>query len=232
MKTKRLRILTKEEVESLYARPQFTDIEKRHYFSLPAEVLDFLKIAVVNGRKTSTNLYFILQFGYFKAKHLFFNIRYTDVKDDISFIMNHFMPNDIVPRQLPTRKIQARTKNKILQLMQFSDNTNKIDNLILEKSGVLAKATQNPLEIFEEVVKCLGDNKMVLPSYSRLQDTIGAALKNEDRRIIQIVQMNLTQSAREALQYLFKSDEAFYNITELKFDAKSFQTQEIMKLIS
>lgn len=87
MKTQRLRILTQEEVESLYARPQFTDIERRHYFSLSTEVLDFLKIEVANGRKTSTNLYFILQYGYFKAKHLFFNIRYSDVKDDVSFII-------------------------------------------------------------------------------------------------------------------------------------------------
>jgi len=84
MNTQRLRILTKEEVENLYARPQFTDIERRHYFSLPADVLDFLKIAAVNGRKASTNLYFILQYGYFKAKHLFFNIRYADIKEDIS----------------------------------------------------------------------------------------------------------------------------------------------------
>jgi TnpA family transposase len=232
MTNQRLRILTEEEIEKLYACPKFTDTERRHFFSLPTDVLNSLKIAAFNGKNTSSKLYFILQYGYFKAKHQFYNIKYTDIKNDVSFIINHFMPNDDVPTQLPTRKIQTSTTNKILQLMQFSDRMNKTDTLILEKAGTLAKITQNPQEIFEEVVKYLEDNKMVLPSYSRLQDNIGAALKDEDRRIIKMIKINLTQNAREALQNLFKSNEAFYHITELKFDAKSFQTQEIKNEIN
>ena len=70
--------------------------------------------------------------------------------------MNHFMPNDNIPSQLPTRKIQASTTNKILQLMQFSDDMTKTDDLILEKASALARSTQNPQEIFEEVVKYSG----------------------------------------------------------------------------
>lgn len=227
MRIQQLRILTEVEIEKLYALPQFNDTERRHYFSLPSEVLNSLKIAECNGKTTSTKLYFILQYGYFKAKHQFFSVKYDDIKNDVMFIMNNFMPNDSVPSQLPTRKIQARTKSDILQLMQFSDELNKTDKLMLERASALSKTTQNPLEIFEEVIKVLEDHKMVLPSYSRLQDTIGAVLKNEDRRIIGMVKEHLTQNAREALQNLFKSNEAFYNITELKFDAKSFQTQEI-----
>ena len=232
MTTQRLRILTEEEIEKLYACPIFSDTERRHFFSLPTEVLNSLKIAKFNGKNTSSKLYFILQYGYFKAKHQFYNIKYTDIKNDVSFIMNHFMPNDNVPSQLPTRKIQASTTNKILQLMQFSDDMIKTDELVLEKANVLSRTTQNPQEIFEGATKYLEDNKIVLPSYSRLQDTIGAALKNEERRIINMITQHLTQSAYDALQNLFKSDEAFYHITELKFDARSFQTQEIKNEIN
>src|SRR3990167_3144124 len=215
MTTQRLRILTEEEIEKLYACPTFSDTERRHFFSLPIDVLSSLKIAKFNGKNTSTKLYFFLQYGYFKAKHQFYNIQYDDIKTDVSFIMNNFMPNDNVPTQLPTRKIQSHTKNKILQLMQFSDDMTKTDELVLEKASALSRATQNPQEIFEECIKYLEDNKMVLPSYSRLQDTIGASLKGEDRRIIDMVKQDLTQSACDALQNLFKSDESFYFITEL-----------------
>src|SRR5579862_995469 len=139
MNTQRLRILTQDEVEKLYACPQFNDTERRHFFSLPVVVLVSLKITEFNGKQSSAKLYFILQYGYCKAKHLFFNIKYTDVKDDVSFIMDHFMPNDSISKQLPTRKIQVRAKNKILHLMQFSNDTNATDSLILEKAGNLAK---------------------------------------------------------------------------------------------
>ena len=232
MMTQRLRILTEDEIEKLYACPKFTDAERRHFFSLPTDVLNSIKIAEFNCKNTSTKLYFILQYGYFKAKHQFYNIKYADIKNDVSFIINQFMPNDTIPTQLPTRKIQAYTKNKILQLMQFSNDMTKLDKLILKKASALSRTTQNPLEIFEECIKSLEDHKMVLPSYSRLQDMIGAALKSEDRRIITMVKHHLTPSARDALQNLFKSNEAFYHITELKFDAKSFQTKEIKNEIN
>jgi len=69
MRIQRLRILTEEEIEKLYVRPSFTDTERRHFFSLPSEVLNSLKIAEFNGKNTSAKLYFILQYGYFKAVH-------------------------------------------------------------------------------------------------------------------------------------------------------------------
>jgi Tn3 transposase DDE domain/Domain of unknown function (DUF4158) len=232
MAIQRLRLLTIDEVDKLYACPQFSDAERRHYFTLPLDVLNSLKIAELNGKYTSTKLYFILQYGYFRVKHQFFNINYSSIKDDTAFIMDHFMPNDMMPIELPTRKIQARTKTQILQLMQFSNDIAETDKSILEKASVLVRKTQDPLEIFEEVIKVLEGKKMVLPSYSRLQDMIGAVLKNEDRRIINMVKEHLPQDAHEALENLFKSDEAFYNITELKFDAKSFQTQEIKNEIN
>lgn len=232
MVAQRLRILTIDEVDRLYSCPQFNDVEQRHYFILPQELLSTLKIAELNGKNTSTKLYFILQYGYFKAKHQFFNINYSKMKNDVMFIMKNYMPNDRIPTKLPTNKTQTRTKRQLLKFMQFSDDLAKIDQLTIEKASALVRKTQNPLEIFEEVIKNLEDNKMVLPSYSRLQDMIGAALKNEDRRIINLVKEHLIEDARQALQNLFQTDKAFYNITELKFDAKSFQTQEIKNEIN
>ncbi|HQY22694.1 MAG TPA: Tn3 family transposase, partial [Gammaproteobacteria bacterium] len=139
----------------------------------------------------------------------------------------HYLPNDNTPKQLPTRKIQRKTKEKILQLMGFDDNLDKTDQLILEKASEIVKTTQNPLDIFESILKQLESAKRVLPKYSRLQDIIGMALKNEDQRLIKMVKHHLTKSVRGALQNLFQSDDAFYHITELKFDAKSFQTKEM-----
>ena len=132
------------------------------------------------------------------------------------------MPNDCVPHELPTRKVQKSSKNKILRLMGFSDNSDKTDQLILKKTSDLAKITQNLTEIFDGIVKHLEDKKTVLPPYSRLQDLIGAALKAEEKRLTRVVKYHIKKDTRESIENLFQYDESFYQITAIKFDAKCF----------
>ena len=230
-KIKRLQILHKDEVAAIFNVPQFNLAERNHFFGLPKNVLKELKINKTNGKNTSAKLYFILQYGYFQARHKFFSINYNDVKDDVVFIMKNYMPNDKAPCELPTRKIQRSSKNKILQLAGFKDDSDKTDHLILNKASDLAKVTQNLAEIFDEIVKHLETKRFVLPPYSRLQDLIGAALKAEEDRLIQLVNSHIKKRIRVSIEKLFQHDESFYQITALKFDAKSFKTAEMMEEI-
>lgn len=228
---KRLQILHKDEVSAIFGVPKFSLVEQTHFFQLQKNILDDLKLSKTNRNNKSAKLYFILQYGYFKARHQFFNIDYKDVKSDVSFIMKNFMPTHSFPNKLPTRQIQRRARNKILELMKFSADTEKTELLILKKAGDLAKATQNLSEIFDEIVKHLEDKRAVLPPYSRLQDLIGAALKLEEDRLIKLVNSHLTKRARKSIEKLFQHDEALYQITALKFDAKSFKTAEMTEEI-
>ncbi|MCX7126130.1 MAG: Tn3 family transposase, partial [Gammaproteobacteria bacterium] len=186
-KTKRLQILSNEEVSRIYDAPQFNQTEQSHFFSLPKNILDDLKIKKSNGKNTSSKVYFILQYGYFKAKHQFYDINYTVMRSDVAFIMETYFPNDKTPKQLPTRKIISFSKETILQAIGFSNDDEKKDKLILK----------------------------------------GTALKTEELRLIQLIKSNITKNTCESLDNLFQHDESFYKITALKFDAKSFQTQEM-----
>jgi hypothetical protein len=232
---KRLQILHKEEIFAIFGIPKFNRTEQTHFFQLPKNVLADLNLSKTNRNNKSAKLNFILQYGYFKARHQFFNIDYKDVKNDVSFIMKIFMPTHSVPHKLPARQIQRNAKNKILELMKFSGDTDKAELLVFEKAGDLAKATQNLSEIFDEIIKHIEDKKSVLPPYSRLQDLIGAALKTEEDRLIQLVNSHMKKRTSESIEKLFQHDESFYKITALKFDAKSFKTaemtEEIRKLI-
>jgi hypothetical protein len=230
-KVKRLQILHKDEVAAIFNVPQFNLAERNHFFGLPKNVLKDLKINKTNSKNTSAKLYFILQYGYFQARHQFFSINYKDVKEDVLFIMKNYMPNDRVPHELPIRKTQVYLKNNILQLMGFNNDSDKTDQLIFKKASDLAKITQNLAEIFDEIVKHLEDKRTVLPPYSRLQDLIGAALKVEEERLMQMVKSHIKESTRESIEHLFKHDESFYQITALKFDAKSFKTGEMTEEI-
>lgn len=230
MLDKRFKILNDTEIAELYAFPKFSVTEQNHHFTLPEDVLSIMNIKRLNTKKAASNLYHILQYGYFNVKHQFRNINdyyNKDIKEDVLSVMSRYMPSDLIPKKLPSRKMQNLIKDKILAAAGFSDDLTKIDNLVLEKSGSMAKITQNPFEIFNETVKCLNSAKMVLPKYSRLQDLIGRALKNEDQRLIKAVKDSLKKNVRTALNAFLKVDDIFYQITELKIDAKSFNTAEM-----
>ena len=65
---KRLIILNREEMDGLYGRPCFTQEERGEYFSLsPAEQAALEELRFINAK-----IWFILQSGYFKARHIFF----------------------------------------------------------------------------------------------------------------------------------------------------------------
>jgi hypothetical protein len=75
---KRLRILGDDEIEAIYGRPRFTQEERIEYFSLsPTE-----KAALEQLHSIKSRIYFILQLGYFKARHLFVAFSIREVFED------------------------------------------------------------------------------------------------------------------------------------------------------
>jgi hypothetical protein len=65
--SKRLQILTEEEIDALYGRPCFTAEERELYFTFTGLEQEILQ----RFRRLHVQLYFLLQLGYFKAKQLF-----------------------------------------------------------------------------------------------------------------------------------------------------------------
>ncbi len=84
---KRLTILTTDEINQLYSRPLFTTKERVQYFSLSQMETELLYTL----RSIKSKIYFILQLGYFKSKHLFFQFNLCEVEEDIQYILKvHF----------------------------------------------------------------------------------------------------------------------------------------------
>lgn len=83
---KRINLLSNVEVIDLYARPDFNDDERELYFTLNEQ-----EQIILNSYTTiNTQLYFILQLGYFKAKQQFFKC-FATAQYDIKFILKHHL---------------------------------------------------------------------------------------------------------------------------------------------
>lgn len=84
----RLRILGDDEIEALYGRPHFPQEERAQYFSLS----QIEKNILAEFRSTRSQIYFILQLGYFKAQHFFFTFDLHEVKEDVEHILSDTSP--------------------------------------------------------------------------------------------------------------------------------------------
>jgi hypothetical protein len=71
---KRLYILENREIDDLYGLPRFTPDERQLYFTLTAAEQAVCR----RFRSLPSQLSFILQLGYFKAKHLFFTFTFAE----------------------------------------------------------------------------------------------------------------------------------------------------------
>ena len=150
--SKRLSILSAQEINDIFERPKFTDDERRLYFDLSAS--ERALVDAIHTTSVAVNL--IVQLGYFKAKQLFFVYEADEISDDIRFIVTIYFPQthwqSIKVLSKPTRLEQQRA---ILKLFNYSlcNNANK-DELEVKAARVATISTQ-PLYILREIIQYL-----------------------------------------------------------------------------
>ena len=110
---KRLKILDEGEIDSLFARPTFSDEERQEYFLLSPVENAALKDLAVKSR-----IYCILQLGYFKARQQFYILDADDVQVDVTYICQLHFPDYEID---DTISKDTRTKHQriILDLCQY-----------------------------------------------------------------------------------------------------------------
>jgi len=83
---RRLHILDDEEVAALYGRPCFSVDDRADHFTLEPAELALLR----SLRGVSSQVAFLLQLGYFKAKQLFFPVPFDEVAEDVAYLLARY----------------------------------------------------------------------------------------------------------------------------------------------
>lgn len=222
---KRLRILSDEEIEVLFSKPCFTQEECAEYFLLSA----IEKSAMEEFHSLKSKIYFILQLGYFKAKHLFFTFSFQEVQQDVNYIRDRYFP-DFQASNLEISKItRLKQQQAILQLCKYVSCDKQQRQHLKTKAKHLAVLSTKPIYIFQELINYLEQNRITMPAYSFMQDIIGQALTYEQTRLIAIMCHYLKACDVEALKGLLEDSSGLYEITLLKHEAKNFSAGEKKK---
>jgi Tn3 transposase DDE domain/Domain of unknown function (DUF4158) len=160
---KRLNILSDDEIEALYGRPRFTYEEQLQYFTLsPTEKAPLQELRSVHSRA-----YFILQLGYFKAKHLFFIFEFHEVKDDLQFILEqHFPDTPIDDLSTINKRTNLRQRRLILDRCSYPICGIRERQKLEEKARFAASVSSKPIYVFGELMHMLTEQRIVAPGYS------------------------------------------------------------------
>ncbi len=73
---KRLSILSNSERKTIYGLPAFNNLERKYFFALE-KIEGEIVYKKLNG--LNSEIYFILQLGYFKCSHKFFKFNFHEV---------------------------------------------------------------------------------------------------------------------------------------------------------
>jgi TnpA family transposase len=219
---KRLAVLSEVEKQALYNLPDFDDFQRTEYFAMTEA-----EHALVFRRKDLlTQLYCLLQIGYFKAKQFFFRFSLEDVPtEDIAFMMQRYFPGKTLPfRPLPLKEYYVQ-RNEIVALFGYRLWLENDRPPLLDKASQLARLDVTPTFILIELIVCLNTQKIVRPGYTTLQTIIGDALTFERRRLGILIDQALNDAARAEFQKLIVRENTLSELAAIKQDAKHFGYQ-------
>lgn len=224
----RLHILTEDEIQAIFHLPDFTDEERLSYFSLTQTEFE-----VLNGQRSfASKLNFILQLGYFKARHLFFNFEFSDVSADVEFIKAQYFPVEKIEiRDLSEIAVNTFFKHRrtIAGIYNYQFCGHREREMIEQTAKHSARISSKPIYIFREIINFSQIHRIILPGYSFLQDTISKALILEEERLQTLLKNKLSSADAIELDNLLSDSTGLYEITNLKREPRDFSLSEIRR---
>jgi TnpA family transposase len=223
-----LQILDADEIEALYGRPNFTSEERLQYFTLTPAEHDARALL----RSVPSQLYFMLQLAYFKAKQLFFTFTFAEVADDLAYLLAHagLAAPDHTFAPLNKRTI-LHHRQLILDLFRYRLCTAPERQQLVARAQQAARMSSKPIYVFRELLQFLIEQRIVLPGYTVLQELVGKALTEEQQRLIALMQTQLAPTERAAFDTLFADTDGLYTLTRLKHEPKDFSLGEMRQEI-
>jgi hypothetical protein len=208
----RLKILTQGEIADIYGRPNFSDDERDDYFTMSGA-----EQSAQEGFKTEkSKTWFILQLGYFKARQQFFKIESLDVMPDVLYIAERHFPQAKLPSEISINKSTRYKQQKvILSLLHFELCDEACRERLSDIASDAAAISGKPIYVFRQIMQFLTTHKRVFPAYTSLQDVVGKALNNEQRRMTKVIQENLTLDEVSSLNGLLGAESGIHTITQL-----------------
>jgi len=119
------------------------------------------------------------------AKHLFFSFDFHEVDEDVQYVLKEHLNNSKIDDLSSIGKgTRLKQQHLILELFNYRSCNVEERQRIEVKARKAATFYGKPIYIFREIMNYLSENRIIVPSYSSMQDMIGKAITDEQNRLI------------------------------------------------
>jgi hypothetical protein len=112
-----------------------------------------------------------------------------------------------------TKTTRFKQQRLILALCQYRICDAKTRQQLQRKAQQAARVSSKPVYVLRTLLRTLEEQRIVVPGYSLLQETIGQALTAEQARVLALLRQHLTAADDHALHLLLADAPGLYAIT-------------------
>jgi hypothetical protein len=160
---KRLNILDDYEIDDLSGLPRFTLDERQRSFTRTATGQAVCR----NLRSLPSQVRFILQLGYFKAKQQCFAFTFVEVADAMAAVLaRHFPADSPATSTAPSSPTLANQRDRILELFGSRMCRAAERQQLFARAQERARLSTKPLYLFRELLHVLADHRIGAPAYT------------------------------------------------------------------
>ena len=225
----RIILLSNAEIEEFYSLPVFNKKDREIFFALSNSDYKLLD----EYRTQKLKIYFILQLGYFRATQQFYNFKFDDVLEDVSYLINkYFTTSQNTLNDKPHRKSIKDQQTIILKLHDYIDWSTSLVPQVMQHLLELIRYYPKGSNALRELFKYFQSKSIVIPKYRTLQDIFSKAFSAEEVRLNNIIS-SIPENIKQQLQEVANNSETIKQLSIIRCDQKDFQytavTLEIKK---
>lgn len=195
----RMDILDKSSLHAFNKPPEFTALQRKSCFNFSNKTIKLAK----KFREPSTQIGFLLSWGYFKIAKRFYAPEDFHIRD--IFYVARFLDYEEQDFKyiLYTDRTRQRHQLQIIELFGFSKFDSLYEKRIRNEIAAMVKQHLKPKLIFWRCVDLMISDKVSLPTYYRIQDLILADIAEHKSEMSSIIKNKLTVECRAILDSLF-----------------------------
>ncbi len=179
--TQKIIVLNEVELQEAYSVPKIPIEYKDTVFEID-------NLNEIENYDISVKVKYILDLGYFKVKKTFFSYEFSEVLDDVVFVLKKYFPyiktSEIKKRQ-PRKDSINTLRRLILTKFKYKYYNPEFDEIIIKKlKESYFKHNLAPKQLFDKIVNdILKDEKLTLPEYRRMQIIISKIINTSEKEI-------------------------------------------------
>jgi hypothetical protein len=203
----------------LWGFPRFTQSDRDLFFTLTAPEREALE----QRRSIRTKIHFLLHLGYFRARQRFFRFELPAVRDDVDYLRRRYFDNRAVADLTVSDHTRKRHVEAILGLFRY--RLCALDERVMLEAHAreAARISSRPVYVLRELVDLLRRERVVLPGYTILQNTVRGALAFERERLSGALAGLIDAEDARSLDRLLADDEGLHQITTIKRQPRDFR---------